>query len=66
MPMSMTANAEQPLLCKNASPEVLQALLDAVESGLSMCNAETQWVGFTTVPTHNTGTVTGMIVLEKE
>ncbi|HVX63264.1 MAG TPA: chemotaxis protein CheX [Pirellulales bacterium] len=59
--MSMTGNIEQPLLCKNANPELLQALLDAVESGLSMCNANTQWVGFTTVPTHNIGTVTGMI-----
>ncbi len=59
--MSTITDAEQLLLCKNASPELLHALLEAVDGGLSMCNAKTQWVGLTTVPTHNIGIVTGII-----
>lgn len=59
--MSTIANLEQTLHSKNVSSELLHALLEAVDSGLSMCNVKTQWAGFTTVPTHNIGIVTGII-----
>jgi len=59
--MMSTTELEQTFLCQNVRTELLHALLDAVKSGLSMCNANTQWVGLATVPTHNIGIVTGII-----
>jgi len=45
----------------SADPVLLQAIVGAVESSLTMCDAEVTCVGVTSVPSRDPGTVTGMI-----
>ena len=45
----------------SADPVMLKAIVRAVESCLTMCDAEAECVGVTSVPTKNPGTVTGII-----
>ncbi len=44
-----------------ADPVQLKAIVDAVESCLTMCDAKAKCVGVSAVPIHDSGSVTGMI-----
>ncbi len=45
----------------SADPTMLSSVMSAVESCLTMCDAEAQCVGVSSVPTKDPGTVTGII-----
>ena len=44
-----------------ADPVLLKAIVDAVDSCLTMCDVHARCVGVSTIPTHDPGRITGMI-----
>ena len=50
----------------NTDPVLLNAIIDGVQSCLTMCDAEAKCVGMSTIPTRDPGSVTGMIGVHGE
>ncbi len=45
----------------NADPTILKAIVGGVDSCLAMCDTEAKWVGTSTIPTRDPGSITGLI-----
>lgn len=56
-----TATLEVPSTSFRADPHLLKTLQESVSSALTMCDARARCVGISTVPSHEAGTVTGLI-----
>ena len=57
----MATAAIDSLASLGVDAKIFKAITDAVESCLTMCDASAKWVGTSTVPMADPGTVTGMI-----
>ena len=62
----MATGSSEVLDSISADPAILKAIVGAVKSCLTMCDAEAECVGVNTVPTKDPGTVTGIIGVHGE
>lgn len=59
----MATTTESAMGAMALEPQLLGAVIGAVQSGLQMCNVPARCVGFSTVPNGQGGSITGMIGL---